>query len=143
MLTRLSESVIMYIQDEGRMVRVLSCWAATLLLIRRRSIILNLWESPHAEWRGRIKGPRIWEWVPASYGDYIMLESMLKFEKNEIVKIQKFKGDPINEEGRISDIIISDGEHGVEVVLYRVTNLNMPFQGTVADFFTAPELEKR
>ena len=59
----------------------------------------------------------------------------MEFEINEIVVIKEYKDCEYNREGRVNSIM-GDGT-------YWVVNKNMPFMGTVSDFFTADELEKR
>lgn len=59
---------------------------------------------------------------------------MTKFKVNETVKINKYDGDQYNEVGRVNSIT-EDGR-------YWVTNMNMPFMGTVSDFFDEDELSK-
>lgn len=59
---------------------------------------------------------------------------MKTFKVGEIVIIKMFRGSETNERGRINHIS-SDGR-------YWVTNMNMPFQGTVSDYFWSDELEK-
>jgi len=50
------------------------------------------------------------------------------------VNIKQYKDDEYNSEGRVIQIS-EDGKS------YRVSNLNMPFMGTVNDWFTADEVE--
>ena len=59
----------------------------------------------------------------------------MKFELNEIVIIKEYADCEYNREGRVNSIM-EDGT-------YWVVNTNMPFMGTISDFFTADELEKR
>ena len=56
------------------------------------------------------------------------------FEINEIVTIKEYRDDEYNCEGRINTIM-EDGK-------YWVTNMNMPFMGTISAAFTEDELEK-
>jgi len=59
---------------------------------------------------------------------------MSKFAHNEVVVINQYIGDQYNEQGRVNSIM-DDGR-------YWVTNMNMPFMGTVSDFFEEEELSK-
>lgn len=59
---------------------------------------------------------------------------MSKFAHNEVVVINQYIGDQYNEQGRVNSIM-DDGR-------YWVTNMNMPFMGTVSDFFEEDELSK-
>ena len=58
---------------------------------------------------------------------------MNKFDRLEHVIIKKYVNDEINKYGVIKSI---DND------MYWVTNLNMPYMGTISDFFTEDELEK-
>jgi len=57
----------------------------------------------------------------------------MKFKRNETVIIKKFRNNPNEKFGRIDSI--EDGK-------FRVTNMNMPFMGTVSDTFSEDEIEK-
>jgi len=59
----------------------------------------------------------------------------MKFKINEFVKILPFKNDTYNCEGRINQIDITNKR-------YHVTNMNMPFMGTISDWFEEKELAK-
>lgn len=59
---------------------------------------------------------------------------MPKFVVNEFVRIKRYAEDGINGYGRVG-YIEDDGR-------YFVTNMNMPFLGTVNNFFNEDELEK-
>jgi hypothetical protein len=63
---------------------------------------------------------------------------MPKFAHNEIVVINQYIGDPYNEKGRVNSV--NDTHDGS--VRYWVVNGNMPFMGTVSDFFEEDELSK-
>jgi hypothetical protein len=58
----------------------------------------------------------------------------MKFKINEHVRIKAYPKDGINGYGRV-DFITG--------TRYRVVNLNMPYQGTVCNFFEEDELEKQ
>jgi len=60
-------------------------------------------------------------------------ELMDEFKINEHVNIKKYAGDEYNSEGRVA---ARDDKKG-----YYVQNMNMPFMGTVSDWFKADELE--
>ena len=60
----------------------------------------------------------------------------MKFKHNERVLIKKYRNDPDNSHGRIN--LVSPKKDRP----YWVTNLNMPYQGTVSEFFSEDELEK-
>jgi len=55
-----------------------------------------------------------------------------EFEIGEHVNIKKYAGDQFNSEGRVASL----DERG-----YLVQNMNMPFMGTVSDWFKADELD--
>lgn len=59
------------------------------------------------------------------------------FKDREMVIIKMYKNDEYDRKGIVQGEIEKNG-----VVKYWVSNLNMPFYGTVSDFFTADELEK-
>jgi hypothetical protein len=54
-----------------------------------------------------------------------------KIKVNDIVTILAYKNDPKNCRGRVNSI--SDGR-------YYITNMNMPFMGTINDWFTREEI---
>lgn len=63
----------------------------------------------------------------------------MKFERNEIVGIKQYRGDEYNYEARVNNVketIVND------YIYYHVSNMNMPFHGTVSGFFKEDELEK-
>ena len=60
---------------------------------------------------------------------------MQKFEINEHVIIVEYEGDEYNERGRVQSF-------NEETGLYWVVNMNMPYMGTVSDWFSAYELRK-
>lgn len=59
----------------------------------------------------------------------------MKFQENEHVIIKEYIGDEYNERGRVNG-------YNPDTKKYWVTNMNMPFMGTVSDFFDEDELEK-
>jgi hypothetical protein len=57
-----------------------------------------------------------------------------KFKTNDVAYIKAYKNDPDNCKGRVVTVF-DDGR-------FWVSNLNMPFCGSVSEIFTADELEK-
>ncbi len=58
-----------------------------------------------------------------------------RIKVNDIVLILPYKDSEINSRGRVTQIM-GDGS-------FHVSNMNMPFSGTISDFFTERELEKQ
>ncbi len=58
-----------------------------------------------------------------------------KIKVNDIVLILPYKDSEINSLGRVTQIM-GDGS-------FHVSNMNMPFSGTISNFFTERELEKQ
>ena len=59
----------------------------------------------------------------------------MKFKVNQHVRILMYPEDGINGYGRIES-------YSKDIDLYRVVNMNMPYQGTVHDWFSTYELEE-
>lgn len=55
----------------------------------------------------------------------------------DTVIIKKYKGDQFNEQGIV--LSLKTFNYGIK---YHVSNMNMPFMGTVSDFFYEDELEE-
>jgi len=58
----------------------------------------------------------------------------MKFEVGQVVKLLLYANDKYNKHGRIQS-------YNKEKGMYWVVNMNMPWQGTVSDYFTEYELE--
>ena len=61
----------------------------------------------------------------------------MKFKQFEHVRIKQYPENDINTYGMIQSII----KHGKNV-RYWVTNMNIPYCGTISEFFTETELQK-
>lgn len=62
----------------------------------------------------------------------------MSFERLEIVGIKQYRDDEYNYEGRVMNVKETWNGH----IYYYVSNMNMPFMGSISEFFKESELEK-